>query len=176
MAECPKCQRRWFIYNRAMLVSVVELGRESELAAEQTLVLDNLGGVSTLNRTRTVNYEWSKSLSMSVEGTQTEETGFEVGKKDVATLSSMASNAVKTTYQVTQEERKTYTEELSFEVPPGIRRDVTLTFRRIWQLGIVKMSDEAGDPVDIPYRVAVELEMDVAQSDTGLPTRPQPTA
>jgi hypothetical protein len=45
------------------------------------------------------------------------ESKMTVGKADVATISAMAQNALKVSYRIGQESRKTYTEEIPFDAP-----------------------------------------------------------
>jgi hypothetical protein len=165
MSECPKCGQRWFAWRQATQAEVVEEKSEMQVVAEQAFVLDNSRGLSPLVRTKTVVQEWTQAIAIDSEEAESVETGFQVGKKDVATLTSMVSNAVKTTYQLSQELRRTYTEELRFEVPPGVKRTVTLRFRRDWRCGVVRMRDEQGEASEIPFRVSAALEMDIAQDD-----------
>lgn len=165
MTECPKCGRRWFVWQQEVQAELVEHGSETQVVAEQKFVLDNRRGVSPLVRTRTVTQEWAQSVNIGSEETESVETGFQIGKKDVASFTSMVSNAIKTSYHVNQDMRRTYSEELPFEVPPGVERTVTLRFRRVWHFGVVRLKDEEGEVHETPFRVSTNLDMDMAQED-----------
>lgn len=165
MTECPKCSRRWFVWQQDVQAELIEQGSETQIVAEQEFVLDNRRGVSPMVRTRTVTQEWAQTVTIGSEETQSVETGFQIGKKDVANFTSLASNAIKTNYHVNQEMRRTYSEELPFEVPPGVERTVTLRFRRVWRFGVVRLKDEEGEAQEIPFRVSTDLDMDMAYDD-----------
>jgi hypothetical protein len=49
-------------------------------------------------------------------------------------------------------------------VPPNTLREVSFIYKQIWQHGIVRV-EEDGVLREAPYRVAVGLEVDLAQND-----------
>jgi hypothetical protein len=164
--QCPRCDGRWFAYDQSRLVEVIELpNRITEVVAHQEIVMDNSAGTSPMLRTKTIGHEWTQAYEVTLEEASAIEKGIQIGKPDVATVSSMAKNALATTYHLKNEARKSYTEEIPFDVPPGIRQVVTLTFKRIWQCGVIKLLDVAGNPLEVPYKVAVDLEMDMTRQD-----------
>jgi len=127
--------------------------------------MDNARGTTPMLRTKTITQDWSQTYELSVEEGAVSESSIGVGKGGVATISAMAQNALKTTYRIGQETRKTYTEEIPFDVPPGKRQVMTLTFRRIWQHGILRVVDPNGETKDVPFKVVVDVEMDMVRKD-----------
>jgi hypothetical protein len=76
---------------------------------------------------------------------------------------------------VSEQQKRVFTEQLTFDVPPRVRRTVRLTFKQAYQHGFVEIS--LRDPAEVdhpilhklrfPYKVAVDLAMDVTQQDRG---------
>lgn len=163
--ECPKCNGRWFVYDRQMVVEVVEDNRELEVAYSDEFVLDNLNGRSTLHRKKTIGQQWTQVLDLSTEETSAHEASLTLGN-DVMSLSAMAQNAVKTAYKISEEQTRTYSEELEFDVPAGVRRRVTLTYKRVWQHGRLLLRREDEGSLEFPFKVLVSMELDVRQDDS----------
>ena len=84
----------------------------------------------------------------------------------VATFGRKAEQAVRRTYSVSEETKKVLTREFSFEVPPGTRRIVSFNYARVWQHGIARVSGDDGAVAEIPFRVAVDMTVNLAQQDT----------
>lgn len=166
MSQCPKCDGLWYAYEPDLKFEVVEGERVPEVAAEQTMTLDNLHGRSTLRRQKEVSEEWSTQLEISVENTSTDHKGAQIGVKDLASYSVVAENALKVSYRTVDQHRRTYTESFEFEVPVGVLRVVTFTFKRIWQHGVLRAEGRGGETVEIPYRVVNGYELDVRQTDS----------
>lgn len=165
MSECPKCKFRWFVYERRLTVDIVEGERTSEVVAEQVMKLDNSAGSSPLRRTKEIKEEWSRHLEVDRETSTKEQEGLVIGQKDVVAFSLLAENALKVNYRTVEETRRTYTETFAFEVPAGVVRTVTFTFRQIWQHGTVRGHGPDGTVVECPYRVVDSIELDVKQVD-----------
>jgi hypothetical protein len=163
--ECPKCQGRWAAYERPVTIQVIEGPSESEVEITQEIMLDNAHGTSILKRRKTITHEWRRSITVGQEISSSTQLGLKLGG-DVASLGLTAENALKANYSVLQEETSTYSEELEFEVPVGVRRVVGLTFRRILHAGVLRLQDADGASADVPYKVAVGLELDVSQTDS----------
>lgn len=166
MSQCPKCQGFWFVYERELRFDIIEGDRTTEVAASQTMTLDNAGGSSALRRKKEVSHEWSSQLEVAVEESSTRQNGIQIGTKDVASLSAIAENALKVNYRTSEESRRTYTETFDFDVPPGVVRTVTFTFKRIWQHGVLCTAAQDGTVVECPYRVIDGFELDVQQADS----------
>ena len=162
--ECPKCKGQWAAYDRPMTIEVIEGPSESEVGVHQRELVDNSGGTSVLTMRKSISHEWRRSITFGREISDATKLGLTLGG-DAASLSLTAENALKSTYSVLQEETATYTQELEFEVPVGVRRVVGLTFRRILRTGILKLQDADGGTAEVPYKVAVGLEVDVSQTD-----------
>jgi hypothetical protein len=168
MSQCPKCGGLWFVYERELQFEIVEGDRTTEVAAEQTMTLDNLQGSSPLRRRKEVSQEWNTQLEITVEESSTRQNGIQIGTKDVASFSAIAENALKVNYRTIEESRRKYTETFEFEVPVGVIRTVTFTFQRIWQHGVLRTEAQDGTVVECPYRVISGFELDVKQIDSSV--------
>lgn len=166
VAQCPKCHGRWPVYERDASIEVIEGPRESVPAFTEEFTLDNSRGRSALRRTKTITHEWAQTIELSTERIDAEETGLTFGN-DVVKITEVAKNSVSSNYKVSRTDSKTFSDELDFEVPEGVSRLVTLTFNRVWQLGRIRLTHEEGTSVEVPFRLVVGLNLDVAQEDSG---------
>ncbi|PZS32447.1 MAG: hypothetical protein DLM58_09790 [Pseudonocardiales bacterium] len=165
VSECGQCKGRWAIYKRDMLIEVIEGRRESAPAFTEEFTLDNTRGRSNLKRTKSITHEWSTEIEVGESTAATDESSVRLGGK-VLDIGSVATNTLSSNYKVDKTESRTFSESVDFEVPPGTCRLVTLTFRHIWQLGEIRLTDDDGAQLDIPYKVSVGFELDVRQDDS----------
>ena len=84
----------------------------------------------------------------------------------VGTFGRKAEEAVKRNYSVSEETRKMLTREFSFEVPPRTKRVVSFNHARVWQHGLARLTGADGVVAEIPFKVAVDMTVNLAQNDT----------
>jgi hypothetical protein len=178
LVECPRCHDRWFFFQQPVEIEFLEGEQSSTIAHTEEIELDNSRGTSPLLRTRTISEEWTHTYEVEREETNTTGLKAGLGIEHGPNLEVTAEQAIKERYSISDQKKETYSEELSFEVPPGVRRNVRVTFKEVWEQGRVRLalpstardfeSDEV-TKVELPFRVVVDVVMDVAQEDTGRP-------
>lgn len=164
IAECPRCHRRWFFFERPVTFEILEGERTTEVAFTEDMILDNSKGATPLMRNRSISREWAKTISLESERTDTKQAKFGLSSQGIS-LESMAEQAIRSKYARSEEQSQTFTDDLQFEVPPGTKRRVVLTFNHNWQHGKLVLVKPEDDPVEIPYRIVDGLTLDVAQED-----------
>jgi hypothetical protein len=176
IAECRSCGRRWPVFKGAS-AAMIEGAREESVETIETersvephhtdpLELDNLAGTSPLNHTVTISQEWTQSVELNTEKAKVENTTSGAELPGVGTFGRKAESAVKSTYSVSEGTKKMLTREFSFEVPPGTKRVVSFTYARVWQHGLARVANPDGAVAEIPFKVAVDMTVNVAQRDT----------
>jgi hypothetical protein len=163
VAECPKCDGRWFVFDRPSKLEAIETATTTEVDSRQEIHLDNSRGTSPLQRKVTISREWTQTLTIGAEVSESGELGAGIGTEPL-TLSAKVAQAVKATYSISQEQKRTYSDEVQFEVPPGVWRTAVLTFQRVLQHGVMRLSDDDGDR-EFPFSFVANLSLDVAQED-----------
>lgn len=164
VAECPRCHGSWFYFERPATIEVVPGERSTEVAFTESLTLDNSKGTTPLKRNRSISREWTKAISLESEQSDTKQTTFGLSTQGVS-LSSMAEQAIRSKFSISEEQKHIYTDELEFEVPAGTKRRVVLTFNHNWQHGKLILAEPEGGMVEVPYRFVDSLTLDVAQED-----------
>ena len=171
-AECPKCQARWPVFSggkpravpTAPSVQITETHRtEEEFGSEQRRI-DNLKSSVELERRLTVTKEWMKSLSIEEERTSTKSTAVQLGLEDIGHVRQASEKALRSKYNVSEDTRETYVEDLLFRVPGRISLVVVLNWKRIWQHGTIRVS-WADRTIEVPFRTAVGVTFDQVQMD-----------
>ena len=130
------------------------------------LELDNLDGTSPLKHTVTISQEWAQTVQLDNEKSKVEGGTTSADLPGVGTFGRKAEAAVKSTYSITEGTKKTLTREFSFEVPPGTKRVVAFNYAQVWQHGVARLQGANGAVAEIPFRVAVDMTVNVAQHDT----------
>lgn len=175
LAECRSCHATWPVFQGegAALppaaegtVETIETERSVEPHHSDPLELDNLGGTSPLRHTVTISQEWRQTVVLDTEASKVENTTSGAELPGVGTFGRRAEEALKRTYSVSEETRKVLTREFSFEVPPRTKRIVSFNYARVWQHGIARVSGGDGSIAEIPFQVAVDMTVNLAQRDT----------
>jgi hypothetical protein len=175
IAECRSCGRRWPVFQGGTAalttagesaVETIETERSVEPHHSDPLELDNLGGTSPLSHTVTITQEWTQTIELDTEQSKVENTTSGAELPGIGTFGRKAEDAVKRTYSVSEQTKKVLTREFSFEVPPGTKRVVSFNYARVWQHGIARVSGSDGSVAEVPFRVAVDMTVNLAQRDT----------
>jgi hypothetical protein len=116
--------------------------------------------------TVTIRQEWTQTVELDTEQAKVENTRSGAELPGVGTFGRKAETAVKSTYAVTEGTKKVLTREVSFEVPPGTKRVVSFTYAQVWQHGVARVPDPQGGVAEIPFKLAVDMTVNVAQHDT----------
>jgi hypothetical protein len=171
VARCRHCEQTWPIFADKALalpaveptIEVVETNQTAERFRVDTMCLDNRGGTTPLRRSVTKSQEWNRTYEISGEESKTTEKKLGL-TLPAGTLGVKAERAVKSSYRLTEDEKAVLTDTFDFEVPPNTLREVSFIYKKIWQNGLVRV-EENGETREAPFRVAVRLEVDLAQND-----------
>jgi hypothetical protein len=169
LAKCRHCNETWAIFaERSDLlpapeptVEVIETKQEVERFRVDTMCLDNRGGTSPLRRSVTKSQEWNRSYEIADEQSQTKNQSLSLPH---GVAGRKIERAVKSSYRLTEDEKAILTDTFDFEVPPNTLREVSFIYKMVWQHGLVRV-EENGEIRETPFRVAVRLEVDLAQND-----------
>jgi hypothetical protein len=174
IAECRSCAARWPVFRGGTLslpagvaaAETIETERSVEPHHSDPLELDNLAGTSPLKHTVTITQEWSQTVVVDSEHAKVENTTSGADVPGVGTFGRKAEEAVRRNYSVSEETRKVLTREFSFEVPPRTKRVVSFNYARVWQHGLARLTQDDGVVAEIPFKVAVDMTVNLAQKDT----------
>ena len=170
-AKCKDCEATWAVFAETTpalppsepTIEIVETEQTAERLRVDTMCLDNRGGTSPLRRSVTKSQEWSRSFEISAQETKTSGGSVSVPLTG-GSLGIKAERALKNGYQLTEDRRAELTDTFDFEVPPNTLREVSFIYKQIWQHGFLRI-EEDGEIREAPFRIAVRLEVDLAQSD-----------
>jgi hypothetical protein len=144
---------------------IIETGRTVEDYRVDTVELNNLKASSKLTRKVTINKEWTQSYVIDQEATEKSSRRGDLKLGGLADLGTSFEKEFAAKYSTTQTAKRSYTDEIVFEVPEHTRRRVFFDYKLVWQHGIIRYRGADGLPVEVPYRVAVDLTLDLAQED-----------
>lgn len=181
VAECPQCHQRWSVFHRSepsaprqqeldtlRVDAIVETSRSEELLGEEQRIVDNSKSAIALERRFTVTKEWSQFCTLEHETTRDIAGGLAIGVPgvpNVASITASAKEIVTAHYAISEETKRTYTEEITLRIPAKTKLTVNFSWKRIWQHGVIKVYDEKGMLHELQFKVAVGLTFDQAQVD-----------
>ena len=183
VATCPKCSGQWPVYAGAETanpppapapayeIRIRETGRIEEPYLDDNRDFDNREGTTSTTQTISVSEQWTQTLQLERETTSTGQIGGTIGAGKVVSLTAQVEQALRANYSLTDSRQRTFTSELAIEVPPHTRRRIELRYRRIVQTGVAEVPTADGAPLEIPFRVALNLTLDWSQHDETVAAR-----
>ena len=170
-AKCKHCEGTWAVFAEKTpalpaaepTIEIVETEQTAERFRVDTMCLDNRGGTSPLRRSVTKSQEWSRSFEISGEESKSSRKSLTLPLSG-GSLGVRAERALKNGYSLSEDKKAVLTDTFDFEVPPNTLREVSFIYKQIWQHGLLRIEEE-GETREAPFRVAVRLEVDLAQND-----------
>jgi len=169
---CPDCQGEWPVFaseapaaRNPAPVRLRETERVKEAFSEDTRELDNRGGSTTTTQTMSVSEQWTQTMQIDVERTETTQNTGTIGVDQVASISTQVEEELKRSYSITDTHQRTHSEELTIEVPPHTLRHLDLRYKRILQKGVAEVPMDDGSVLEVPFKVALNLSLDWSQRD-----------
>jgi hypothetical protein len=176
--ECSKCHTQWSMFDQqgnprgapvtapaSLIVTFEETGVTKQLYRETDRLLDNRGGSTAATQRLTISEQWTQTVQLDREHART--LGGHAGvSTPFGSAALQGEEMLRKHYEVSTSGQRTYTDELTVEVPPRTMRRLHLRYMRVFQDGVVRASSADGVALELPYRVAIALEMDWSQSDT----------
>ena len=171
MVECIHCRGRWPLLNDSarlkptaeqvdsveddpIISNPVEIRREEEPQGAEHRIIDNSRSPVSVTRQVLIRQEWIKTYKIDFENTLTVGGEGSVGTELLAKLKFKIEDKIKLGYSVTKEERHSFQEEVTVQVPPRTRIRLTILWKRLWQTGEVRIQLPLGKEMRVPYRVA----------------------
>ena len=177
---CPYCNNRWKVWGQTPApepaslapVTIVETERSEEFFGEDRRVIDNLLSSSTPTRSFRFTKEWTKTLTIELEKLVTSGGTLSLGAKDVAALQLSSEAKLRQAYTVAEQSKETFGEDVTCVAPAHRKLTVIVRWKRIWQHGFIETA-LAGQPVRLPFRVAVGVTFDQQEIEDEAPAPAQ---
>jgi hypothetical protein len=175
--KCHHCNYSCNIYassntirpNKLEVVSIIETHRSADIWGIDQRIIDNSKSTSKTTRKITVSKEWSKTYNIQDEKTQVNGTELNSGVKlpeiEIANIKLTSQETLKSRYSISEGKKETYTEEVQVEVSEYKKVEVSFTWKRIWQHGVIKFRHQDNREFDVPFQIAVEVTFDQSQID-----------
>jgi hypothetical protein len=140
----------------------VLLRREAEpIGEDPPKRYDNRGSKSEAKFTVRATQTWRRQYTVQTENLRTVGGTAAIGLNKVVTasLQGKLEQALRKSFSVTDEVTQTFDQSFEVTVPPGKLQLVTLAWKRIWQVGNIKLLLN-GESVEVPYRVLIGVDYD----------------
>jgi len=178
VATCPKCGEKWPVFSGGKVteigkepnsavkdVQIKETHRSEEEIGSEQRVIDNSKSSIELERRFTVSKDWVQTVSFEEETGKTSGAEISVGISEVADIKASAEQELKNRYTQTEQTRQTYAEEIILKVPGKTKLIVEFNWKRIWQHGNIIIHNDAGEVINLPFKVIVGVTFDQTQID-----------
>lgn len=173
VAECPKCRQRWPVFatstpavsKQQHIGATMETIISEEPLGEEQRLIDNSKSVISLTRRFTISKEWSQFCVIEYEKAQITERELDIGINMAASIKMGTEEVLRAKYSISEETRRTYTEEIVLEVPAKTKVRVYMHWKRLWQHGLVKLRDQKNKEIEVPFKVVVGVTFDQTQHD-----------
>lgn len=136
---------------------------EEPLGDEQRIIDSSQSSVS-ITRHVSISKEWMQSYDISDEEVTKAQAGGEAKISSVFALKLAAEQQLRSRYSISEQIKKTYTEDVTIEVPPNTKVCMLFKWKRLVRSGVVRFSMPDGSTIELPYRVAWGVTFDQEQS------------
>jgi hypothetical protein len=173
IAECPKCLGRWNVFATNQTNSssgknemvFEETDRFQEVIGEEERIINNSQSSGKVSRRFTVSKEWLKSYSIELENATKNGVKLEVGLLRTIKTRQAAEESLIERYSVTEDQKRVYQEEIILDIPARTKMRVIIIWKRIFQRGVLKITQADSSMIEIPFQVAIGLTFDQTQID-----------
>lgn len=144
------------------VLKIRETGTTYESDGNEIRMIDNSKGNGTVRRKLMVSREWKKTISYS----ETESTRAGIrGEISAyfATLKLSLDKTLESKYNISKEETRLFSEEIDIEIMPHSKIVLKIDWKRIWQNGIIEVSNRSGEVEELPYKVSKGVTFDQSQ-------------
>jgi hypothetical protein len=129
-----------------------------EPTGETFYVEDNSGSSVSSLRVHKVENEWTRTVIVGSDFTQTKGVALQIGVSLLA-LEAKLESAVTSRFSVKQGERRLIAQEVQVQVPAYSRLEVRVAWKMIWQTGVIRVTGRR-KTIEIPFRFAHSQEFD----------------
>jgi hypothetical protein len=144
------------------VVDVVETTREEEpIGQDIPKRCDNRKSKSEAKFTIRASRTWRRQCTMQTEKIHTEGSTAAVGFNKIVTanLQETLQKTMHESFSATDEIVSTFEQSFEVIVPPGALQTVVLAWKKIWQLGYIRLL-VGGIQVDVPFKMLVDIDYD----------------
>jgi hypothetical protein len=146
--------------------SIIETQRIEEPLGEETREIDNSRSSVSIQRKISVSREWTQTFVVEREGTTKVSGEINLEKAWIVGLKASAEGSVRKKYDLTTEDKQSYSEDLTIDVKGNTKVQVVLKWKQQWQCGVVLMRTQGGAEVRVPFKVCIGPTFDQCQIDS----------
>ncbi len=172
--ECVRCHTKFSVFSSNVnqkesvefsILELTETNRTEESIGTEHRVIDNSASSISLTRRFTIAKEWTQACNIEQENVKKNigEFGFETGA--VAKIAFSVEEILITRYSTTTETRRSYSEEVSVNVPAKTKVRISFHWKCLWQRGVIKVQTQNGSEILLPYKIATGITFDQTQTD-----------
>lgn len=155
------------VHGEPPTTEVVETRRVEEPLGDEVREIDNSRSSSPIARKLFVSREWTQTYS--IENQDTEKIGGSLGVQSagIIDLKATAETALQKRYQLSFNEKRVHSEELTLNISPHTKVRVVLRWKQAWQCGLVLVTDpRSEEQARVSFKVSQGLTFDLEQVES----------
>jgi hypothetical protein len=164
LIRCKNCGHTWPIFDAHPTVRVdeiVETPHRTQTDMGTDTYLTTNASAATVERGIDLKQTWSQSWSVEYEKATRTNIATDFSAKGAIGLRSEVEEQIRKKYVATETLSREYTDTLTLTLPPQTKVLTTIEWKKIWQHGLLKLSDGG----QVPFKVAVQLTYDYSTQD-----------
>lgn len=167
---CQKCHYRMEVFETGVtardtieLIDMTETHRTEEPIGRDERLIDNTGSPSPVTRKLIVSREWRRECKVEREISDRDSQSLSLGDDYSGKLAFEAERLVRQRYEIIDETRQLYSEEITIAVPAGVRLRILIDWKYILQHGEVTLRDSVRGLASCRFRMTAGLTFDQTQ-------------
>lgn len=128
--------------------------------------VDNLKSDVPFKRTIRATRRWTQHIQIQTQSARESGTSGGLGLSTIFTaeLRKTLLRTLSTNYSASSEMERVFEDTFEVEVPPRTRMHILLHWKRVVQIGKMRIRSSDGRVIEVPFRVAIDLAVDPESS------------
>jgi hypothetical protein len=144
------------------VLGVSETKRVYEDDGDEPKYVDNLKSDVKFKRTIRATRRWTQSIQLQTQSARESGTSGSLGLSTIFTaeLRQTLLQRLSTTYSASSEMERVFEDTFEVEVPPRTRMQIMLHWKRVVQIGKIRIRSSDLKVIEVPFRIVIDLAVD----------------
>ena len=149
------------------VVDIVLTEKTESYIGEDKRIIDNSKSEIGVTRRFTESRDWTQTYVVEYEKTRNKTYGGSYKVAELINVQNSVSTILRSKYTSVEETKRTYTEDVTLQIPAYKKVGVIIQWKNIWQHGIVILRDQHNVEIEVPFKILDNVNFDQSQIDAG---------
>jgi hypothetical protein len=148
------------------VIGVSSAKRVYEDDGDEPKYVDNLKSDVPFKRTIRASRRWTQTIQIQAQRARESGTSGGLGLSTIFTaeLRKTLQRTLSSSYSLSSEMERVFEDTFEVEVPPRTRMQILLHWKRVVQIGKMRIRSSDGRVIEVPFRVGIDLSVDPESS------------